>query len=256
VSRKTNATRPIFLPVRIIANESNEGLSDHVRVVIIDGMGEWNEANPSKRGSDGSWLQDFQPEVKAIISSENVSGISAIFVAPHSIDDLGAPPQEHIVAGLASVIDKYRRERTNESRDWNLFLLTKWDLATKAKRRENIFDPDPEFFTKELRIRARDAWARFYNGEKVPKERRYVMQYVSVLSSNGSEPLALPTPGSENAEILNQYSKILINWIYANAAESATGQRVSLFPEVDAFRNDKMPFYDRVLGWISGVRLS
>lgn len=252
---KSRFSRPLFLPMTITTDTPIKELNDDIRIVLIDGQGEWFEADSNNRGSDGSWTQDFRPEVRAIIGSEQVRSLTTIFVSPHSTDDDGSVPPNKIIAGLSSIISKYRSERRDESADWNLFLFSKWDRISRAKRDENIWRPDPEHLYEELQERARDAWATYYNGTTPSHDRRYFMQYVSLIGDSDGSRLALPAVRSKHEIILDHYSKILLNWIYANAAEATCKVRLSLFPDVDVFRDVRVPLYDRVLGWIAGVRL-
>ncbi len=252
---KSQMERPLFLPIRITTDHPVRELNDHVRIVIVDGMGEWFEADAAKRGSDGSWTRDFRPEVQAFIGSKQVESLTTIFVAPHSTDEDNSVPSNRVVAGLSSIISKYRNERQDESSDWNLFLFTKWDLTSRAKWEESIWRPDPARLDVELRKRAGDAWATYYNGTTMDHDRRCFMQYVSMIGDTAVSRMTLPPVKSENEMILDHYSKILLNWIYANAAEATYNVRLSLFPDVDVFRTQKMPLYDRVLGWIAGARL-
>lgn len=253
--RKSELERPLFLPIRITTDQPVKELNDHIRIVIVDGMGEWFEADVSKRGSDGSWTRDFQPEVSAFIGSQQVESLTTIFVAPHSTDEDNSVPSNKVVAGLSSIITKYRTQRTNESSDWNLFLFTKWDLTSRARWEETIWWPDLARLDVELQTRAGEAWATYYNGTMMDHDRRCFMQYVSMIGDTAVSRMALPPVGSPNEQILDHYSKILLNWIYGNAAEATCDVRLSLFPDVDVFRTQKMPFYDRVLGWIAGARL-
>jgi hypothetical protein len=252
---KSVLQRPLFLPIRITTDHPIQELNDHIRIVFVDGMGEWFEADATNRGSDGSWTPDFRPEVYAFIRSQQVESLTTIFVAPHSTDEDNSVPSNRVVAGLSSIITKYRNERHDESSDWNLFLFTKWDLTSRAKWEESIWRPDPVRLDEELRTRARDAWATYYNGTTMDHHRRCFMQYVSMIGDTAVSRMALPPVNSENERILDHYSKILLNWIYANAAQATYNVRLSLFPDVDVFRSQKMPLYDRVLGWIAGARL-
>jgi hypothetical protein len=254
-TEKSQFDRPLFLPITITTDTPVEEQADHIRIVLVDGMGEWFEANPEKRGSDGSWTSDFRPEVKAFIGSQQLSSLTTIFVAPHSITDDGSAPSSKVIAGLASVISKYRIERSDEQTDWNLFLFTKWDRTSRAKRDKNIWQPEPAQLDEELQRRARDAWATYYNGTAMGRDRRYFMQYVALFGAADGTGMSMPPAKSQDERILDHYSKILLNWLYANAAEATYGVRVSLFPDVDAFYSEKMPLYDRVLGWIAGARL-
>ena len=256
-AKQSQLDRPLFLPIMITTDTPVEKQGDHIRIVLVDGMGEWLQANRENRGSDGSWITDFRPEVRAFIGSQQLASLTTIFVAPHSTADDGSAPSNEVTDGLSSVREKYRKERGNQQSDWNLFLFTKWDRTSRAKRGKNIWRPDPAQLNQELQQRARAAWARYYNGPEteMSPDRRYFMQYVALLGATDGAGMSMPAANSDDERILDHYSKILLNWLYANAAEATYGVRVSVFPDVDAFYSEKMPLYDRVLGWIAGARL-
>lgn len=247
---KSLFVRPLFLPLMLTTDRPIKEFRDHIRIVLIDAQGEWYETNASKRGSDGSWTPDFEPELCALIGSEHVTSMTTMFVAPHSVAADGSKPADLVTDGLTSTIHKYRNERHDESGDWNIFLFTKWDRVSKARRQENLWNPDLEQLDEELQHRSREAWTAYYNGNTISHDRRCFMQYVSMIGD-----IALPAASSKHAVILDHYGRILLNWIYANASEATCGVRVSLFPDVDVYRDEKMPFYDRVLGWIAGARV-
>lgn len=253
-TRKSSVVRPLFLPLTITAGQPIETAEDHIRIVLVDGNGEWFETNDTTRGSDGSWTKDFEPELHGLVTSQRFPSLTTIFVSPHSTDNQGTVPLGKVTAGLASIIAKYRTVREDESRDHNLFLFTKWDRHASAKRRDAMWKPEMARLDRDLRERARDAWAAYYNGETPPYRQRYFMQYVSMFGDRNGNNVAMPQVGSDDDLILDHYSKILLNWIYANASEATWETRVSLFPDVDAYRDERMPVYDRVLGWIAGAR--
>lgn len=250
---KTDFLRPLFIPLRIRAGQPIRGMIDHTKFVFVDGRGENFITAPSNRGNDGSWTQDFQPEIRAFIKSR--SPMTMIFVAPYSIGREERTPEYSVSAGLKGVIKKAREGRPQDSKDWNLFLFTKWDLSDRAQRETNMMDPDLSFVESQILGRARDPWGEYYNGEVPTFDRRYFMQFVAttdeVARSGGRDDMNQ----HPDETVVERYAKTLLNWIYGNATEAACGVRPSLFPETDAFYRTSMPFYDRVLGWLAGARV-
>jgi GTPase SAR1 family protein len=123
---------PFLVPVDLRHKEgevSGSKYPDLVRLVFVEGMGEWYELD---RQSGISRSPPFKEDIAEILRHYD-KGISVIFVAPTISADIkyGNPLNQRNVAeidaALSDTINEYAEVRLDKSNDHELFLLSKWD---------------------------------------------------------------------------------------------------------------------------------
>lgn len=203
---------PFFIPLRLKLESGVE-----INFAFLEGKGEWYTPDWNAKIP----IKPFQDLLIGFLEQFN-AGVTALFVAPFSIENAGISSNHHVTerlrdsdAGLAGAITEYsRHRRALLDHDRQIYLLTKWDIHCKSITVDAFVDPDSRQVMDIISERFPDSWNQYLGmmqgGEL---DNRKVAPYCAgIIDAN-----RILTPAAEDKPSIDLYARKIWHQIYKNA---------------------------------------
>lgn len=203
---------PFFIPIKITKRNGHV-----IKFAILEGRGEWympdDEAvNPHRpfKGMIKGFLQNFSKPITVLYIAPYVSG-SYSEAANGENNNL----RQRADTGLFGAIDQYiYNRRVEHSMDFNILVMTKWDVHCKRIDNPNFINPNNEEVLHQIKNKFPLAWNRFNNiPNSADESRSKISVYCSGFIDNGKiAPVA-----DRSRSLLERYPRKFWDAFHKNA---------------------------------------
>lgn len=214
---------PFFIPVTLTRTTGEEA-----RFAFLEGRGEWYMPNEQ---ADVPY-RPFQGLLQGLLAHYNHAA-TVIYVAPYTtgsvtrdggVDSANNANLHHSDVGLLGAIGEYMSlRRATYHRDYQLFLMTKWDIHCGGIADAAFQHPPTRPFQDVLKERFPLSWARFQNlNFPGSAQNKMYSSYCSGVIDN----VTVLSPAQADSPIVDFYPRKLWDLLY----ENNTGK--PLYPDV------------------------
>lgn len=212
---QTKALRPFFIPVKVKPPKLPE-----MKFAFMESSGEWYQVDETT----GKYFPELKEEINAILKSYQ-KGISFIHIAPFtqlnqsaSDETLDTLDDKKLLnaANLALVgaFNSYEQLRVYREDDDHVFLVTKWDIATKNNPIDGLSNIDEDQLVGFAENIYRKGYAALQNLH-IHKDQRAILPYCAGIMHGRT----IIKPNDVLRPIIDVFPKKLWNRLYGNATK-------------------------------------
>ena len=212
---QTKALRPFFIPVKVKPPKLPE-----MKFAFMESSGEWYQVDETT----GKYFPELKEEINAILKFYQ-KGISFIHIAPFtqlnqsaSDETLDTLDDKKLLnaANLALVgaFNSYEQLRVYREDDDHVFLVTKWDIATKNNPIDGLSNIDEDQLVGFAENIYRKGYAALQNLH-IHKDQRAILPYCAGIMHGRT----IIKPNDVLRPIIDVFPKKLWNRLYGNATK-------------------------------------